>query len=293
MKKLPKAIDLTGLKFGKLTAVKYMYSDNSKKSKRGRFWLCECECGGYKIANACDLRRGSVTSCGCLRKDNIKKAQEANITHGMCTGKRSRLYQCYQAMKRRCQYEPNWVNKGINVCKEWQSSPQAFFNWAISNGYQDNLTLDRIDVYGDYEPANCRWISKHDQQLNKTTNHFVTINGITKTISQWSEISGVSAATISKRIEHGFDGTDLIVPTGSIYRTSSKKRSSYKRLITINGKTQSIADWHKETGLSAAMIQQRVNRGFAGEEIIAPRYTVYHGNAICNLRRQQYAKDKT
>ena len=270
---MPKAIDLTGQRFGKLVAKKYMFSD-----RHGRYWLCECDCGKEKIANTCELRRGDVVSCGCKRHESIKKAQAACVSHGLSG---TRLYGCYHAMLKRCKYEPNWVNKGITVCKEWEDSPQAFFDWALSNGYRDDLTLDRINVYGNYEPSNCRWLSKKDQQCNKTTNHFVTINGVTKTISQWSELSGVSSPTILKRIEHGFSDADLIVPTGTIYRGQSKKRTSYKHLVTINGETKSITEWHKCTGLSMAMIQQRINRGFKNEEIIAPKYSIYRSKGEC------------
>lgn len=281
---MPKAYDLTGKRFGKLVAVKYMYSDTKTSGKgRGRYWLCKCDCGGEKITSASHLMRGVCTSCGCSLQENIKKAQEANVTHGMTIGKPKRLYYCYRAMLGRCKYEPNWVNKGIKVCDEWVQSPQSFFEWALSHGYQDNLTLDRINVYGNYEPSNCRWITKTEQQHNKTTNHYLTINGVTRTASQWSKATGISSATILKRVEHGYTEEELIKPTGTIYRTDAKARHSYKHFITINGKTQSISDWSKETGISYGTLEMRIRSGFIGEEIIAPKHSIYHGERFKNF----------
>lgn len=140
-------------------------------------------------------------------------------THGMSG---TRLWKCYEAMKDRCKYYSPWVDKGIKVCDEWLSNPQAFFDWALGNGYDDSLTLDRIDVYGNYEPSNCRWITKQEQQNNRTNNRFVTINGERKTIAEWARISQLPYSTVAQRVRFGFSEEDLLKPKWSVRKKSKK-----------------------------------------------------------------------
>lgn len=136
--------DLTGEKFGRLTAIQYEKTGNSLK------WICKCECGKTVKAYGYDLQRGRVKSCGC-RKER----------HG---GKYSRLYTIWAGMKKRCN-NPNHMHykyyggKGVKVCAEWETSFEPFRDWALSNGYRDDLTIDRIDSSGDYTPNNCQWIT--------------------------------------------------------------------------------------------------------------------------------------
>ena len=141
-------------------------------------------------------------------------------THGLSN---TRLFKCYDSMKYRVKHDPNWKSKGIRVCEEWWNNPQAFFDWALQNGYRDDLTLDRIDTLGDYEPSNCRWITKAEQQRNRTNNHFVTINGETKTIAEWAEISGIPYARIEARVRSGFVGSDLLKPKYAIRKLKNKE----------------------------------------------------------------------
>ena len=132
------------------------------------------------------------------------------MTHGLCVGGISRLYQCYRGMKHRCKHDPYYRN--VSVCDEWLTDPQSFFDWAMSNGYQDNLTLDRIDNNGNYEPLNCRWVTIAEQQNNKRNNHLVEIDGVTKTVSEWSRFSGIPYSTLSKRIKRGWKTERLLTP---------------------------------------------------------------------------------
>jgi len=98
----------------------------------------------------------------------------------------------------------NYGGRGITVCKEWKEDFRLFRDWALSHGYSDELTLDRKDVNGNYEPSNCRWITNKEQQHNKRTNRLITWNGETHTLKQWSEITGIHPKTISKRIDRGW-----------------------------------------------------------------------------------------
>ena len=191
--------DLTGQKFGRLLVVERVESTKYGNAK----WLCRCACGNKKIVAAGNLKSGHTQSCGCFEKEQTIKR---STKHGKCG---TRLYQSWQDMKNRC-YRPltqsykTHGSRGITVCDEWLHDFQAFYNWAMANGYRDNLTLERIDVNGNYEPSNCRWATQKEQANNKRNNHFVTYKGETKTISQWSEITKIKQGTIQARLKRGW-----------------------------------------------------------------------------------------
>ena len=158
-------IDLTGKKFGRLTVVGYSHKD----SHGACYWECVCKCGSPLIVRGQNLRSGHTQSCGCLQKERVAVA---NMTHGL---KGTRLYRIWIDMKGRC-YNPkatchkDYGGRGITVCDEWKDNFQAFYDWAMPNGYRDDLSIDRIDVNGNYEPSNCRWATASEQQKNKRKN---------------------------------------------------------------------------------------------------------------------------
>lgn len=120
----------------------------------------------------------------------------------------TRLYNIWGHMKNRCSCEKNtfyrhYGGRGIKVCEEWFEF-LPFYEWAITNGYTDNLTLDRIDVNGNYEPSNCRWVTRKAQSNNRRDNKLVTFNGKTKSIAQWAEMTGIKDTTIRYRIKQGW-----------------------------------------------------------------------------------------
>ena len=119
--------------------------------------------------------------------------------------RKTRLYSIYKGMKDRCRYKSNdnynrYGGRGIRVCEEWLSDFMSFYNWALKNGYKDNLTLDRIDSNGNYEPSNCRWQTYKEQANNTRRNHFITFNNETHTLTQWAEKIGMKRSTLSNRI---------------------------------------------------------------------------------------------
>lgn len=128
-----------------------------------------------------------------------------NTKHGMY---RTRVYCCWNDMKQRCfnpnnKAYPNYGARGIKVCDDWLDKENGFmnfYNWAMENGYQDNLTLDRIDVNGNYEPSNCRWLTIQEQQFNKTTNHLITFNEKTQTTAEWGKELNISPILLSSRL---------------------------------------------------------------------------------------------
>lgn len=159
--------DLTGNKYGRLTVI------NRDTTRKGVYWNCLCECGNYCSIHRRDIVRGSTKSCGCLSKEVAhNKIIKINTKHN---DSGTRLYSIYLGMIDRCRRKNNHAYKyyggrGIKVCDEWLENYLVFKEWAINNGYQNNLTIDRINVNGNYEPDNCRWITIQDQQRNKRKN---------------------------------------------------------------------------------------------------------------------------
>lgn len=180
-----------------------LYRDPTDKRK----WVCKCKCGTIKSVWISNLRDGKTLSCGCY---GTKKTRERNLTHG---GAKERLYQVWQNMRRRCN-DPknnryaNYGGRGIKVCKEW-SDYAVFRKWAQSSGYDENAeygkcTLERINVDGDYEPSNCTWKTIKAQCYNRTSNHTITFNGKTQTLTEWENELGFPSDRLGNRLRKGW-----------------------------------------------------------------------------------------
>lgn len=194
-------IDMTGKKYGMLTVI-----ESAGISKNGKVrWRCKCDCGNETVADGYKIRSGHTTSCGCLQAALRKRGP--NHTHGMTN---TRLYVTWSNMKARCNnpkcYEFHaYGGNGIRICEAW-SKFENFYEWAMATGYTDELTIDRIDVNGNYCPENCRWLSYKEQALNRTDNHLITAFGKTMTIREWADASGIKYDTIERRINgYGWD----------------------------------------------------------------------------------------
>lgn len=157
---------LTGKRFGRLLVLGRVENHRTKGGKSQVQYKCQCDCGNIIVARGESLCSGNTKSCGCYEHD-VHIAM--NTTHGK-TG--IRLYRIWQGMKQRCYYKKStyykdYGGRGISICDEWKNDFQVFYNWAMSHGYSDKLSIDRINVDGNYEPSNCRWATNSEQQLNK------------------------------------------------------------------------------------------------------------------------------
>ena len=207
---MSKVIDLTGKRFGRLVVIKRLENDKHYSA----CWLCKCDCGNIKSIKGNSLRRGLTVSCGCYHKETVTNRQ---TTHN---SSKTRLFRIWQHMKARC-YNPNYKfysyygGRGITICDEWRNDFISFQQWSLSHGYTDELTLDRINTNGNYEPDNCRWVTRKIQQNNNRRNLNFTINGETKTLAQWCEIYGVPhRRTRYRAIDLGWDIVDaLTIPS--------------------------------------------------------------------------------
>ena len=140
----------------------------------------------------------------------------------------NRLYSEHHSMIQRCYYTknksyPRYGGRGVVVCDEWRKDKQAFFDWALANGYKDNLTIDRIDNSKGYSPDNCRWVTKRQQANNRRSNHLITANGETHTVSEWADITGIKVCTINSRIHDGWDEVKAVTTPTMTYGSWCKK----------------------------------------------------------------------
>lgn len=196
--------DLTGMRFGRLTVISRAENDKNGSPR----WNCLCDCGNSIISYGSSLRYGDAKSCGCLARELTK---ERNTTHGLS---KSKLHRVWANMKDRCENEfskpfPHYGGRGIKVCEKWHDF-MSFYEWAMSNGYTDGLSIDRINVDGDYEPSNCRWATQKEQNNNKTDNVFLSLGDKTHTISEWSEILGIKASTLRSRRRKGLSDEEVL-----------------------------------------------------------------------------------
>ena len=194
-------------RFGKLTVIGHAEPYISPKGHKAERWLCRCDCGKEKVVLRGHLCSGATISCGCYQAAITSKR---NTTHGYTNEK---LYDLYRGIVTRC-YNPNhedyqgYGKKGIKMCDEWKNDYQVFRDWAYANGYKEEIlpngrskwTIDRIDVNGNYEPSNCRWITLQAQMNNKSNNYPIEYNGKTQTIAEWAKELGMTYMTLHDRI---------------------------------------------------------------------------------------------
>ena len=193
--------DLTGCKFHRLTVTGF-----DRRQGASYFWKCVCDCGETRVVNQSALKGGTTKSCGCLSREQTGiRARKRLTTHGL---RGHTLYGTHKRMIKRC-YDPrhhafsHYGGRGIRVCDEWRDQEHGltnFYEWARQNGWERGLSVDRIDVNGNYEPSNCRWVTMADQQKNKRNVRLIEYNGRVLNIAEWALLVGIPRGTLWERI---------------------------------------------------------------------------------------------
>ena len=186
----------------------------------------------------------------------------ARYTHGLS---KTRLYSILRNMKQRC-YNPNnprynvYGAIGIKVCDEWLNDFKSFYDWAMSNGYRDDLTIERIDVNGNYCPDNCCWITNKEQQFNKHVNHFIEFNGKRQTITEWGNELNIDPNTIGTRLSRGW----------SIERTLTTPviPKKVRDDLTLYGETKRLYEWAKLYNIKVRTLTSRLDKGMTLQEAL-------------------------
>lgn len=284
--KLSKFMDESwiGKKFGRLTVEKAFRT----RDKNGRAlikWTLRCDCGNKVTIAPSKAVNGVQQSCGCLAHEMIG---ERSRKHGES---HTRLFYLWVNMRYRC-YDPknkryaNYGGRGIKVCDEWNNDYATFAKWARENGYRDDLTIDRIDVNGDYTPENCRWATWEEQANNKTNNHLLTIDGETKTMTQWAKQYGIGMSTIWARVKNGWEPEMAVkTPSGgpgsnqTTFHPELKKKPIERKYhvkhhnVVIDGEEMSLRAACLKLGLPYQAMHLRVTRyGMTPQEAIEKPY---------------------
>lgn len=195
--------DISNQRFGRLTA---LYRVKNSSPTR---WLFRCVCGVEKEIRFGHVTGGAVKSCGCLHLERCKTGANRRVHGDAPNSGPSRLHNIWRGMHKRCNPQANkhaiknYASRGISVCAEWQDY-SVFKVWALANGYGDNLTLERNDVNGNYEPNNCSWVTHKEQCRNRRTTRWIEVDGIRKCLSEWLEITGVTRSAFYARQERGW-----------------------------------------------------------------------------------------
>ncbi len=263
--------DITHKRFGRLIALKRVDIPGNRTK-----WLCKCDCGNKKLLPLDSLTSGRGKSCGCIRKENTSKLRKK---HGY--SRKTRLYNTWLNMRNRCNNPKSksykyYGGRGISVCEEWEDFA-SFKSWAENNGYHSELTIDRIDVNGNYEPSNCKWSTKKEQANNTRKNVKTEIEGVIRTLAEHAEFYGVNYDALHYRYEVGKRDTDLL------------KTNKQKLIIEMNGEKLNLKEWSKRMNINYGTLQHRYNSGLRGEDLFKPVNKVmsekakksFRGKKIC------------
>lgn len=255
----PQSVDLTGQKIGRWSVIA-----EAERVGYTRRWQCRCECGTERAVTQCSLRKGDSVSCGCYAAEQTSKRRKK---HGHSV-ERTTEYTIWKSMKYRCHSTGDssyhrYGARGIEVCERWRNS---FENFLEDMGPRPSLdhSLERIDNEGNYCPENCRWATKTEQARNRRTNHFVTLNGETKTLMEWSEITGLGYTVITGRLNRGWTAEEAL----------TLKPGATHRWITYNGETKRLNDWSRQYNVPRERLGRRLKNGWSFEEAVGiPKLT--------------------
>lgn len=267
--------DLLGKRFGHLVVIAFDHCDKEKDYRL--YQKCQCDCGNVKIIDGHSLRKGQTMTCGKCH----------SMWNENCYS-RERLYKVYESMKARCLCETSqsykhYGGRGIKICDEWLAGYEIFREQAIENGYDESapygkLTIERIDVNGNYCPENCRLASMLEQARNRRNTKYYEYNGELKRLDELSDLYGVDKKIIDGRLRNGWDFYRAITDNPSIFKY--KNKSKWDTLVTHDGITKTARQWLDDCAISRCGVNERVMRGMDIETaLFAPLY---------NARRYEY-----
>jgi hypothetical protein len=243
--------DLTGLTYGRLTVI-----DHSHYTGEHHYWNCLCECGNMKKIQAGALIQNRTKSCGCITKDMMTK-------HGY---EKDPLYYIYIGMKGRCYNEKkkayvDYGGRGISICTDWLNDIGSFIKWGRENGYEKGLSIERIDVNGNYEPGNCKWIPISMQGWNTRKTIYIEHKGKAKPLPVLASEYGIKQHVLNKR---------LFVLGWDIERAlSTPVKAISRKFIEYNGITKSLCEYADEFNISRDILYNRIfNRGWSVERAL-------------------------
>ena len=194
--------DMTGKRFGRLVVLEKVAPQIGPTGRKRTAYRCKCDCGNVVVVLRENVVSGRTGSCGCYKHE---RGVEVNTRHGET---RTRLHNLWLSMKARCQNPNNksyhnYGGRGVTVCDEWSNSYESFRDWALANGYADNLSIDRLNNDMGYSPDNCRWVTFHQQQNNRRNNRVIEFTGKSMTLAEWAREIGVSHKTLHQRFRYG------------------------------------------------------------------------------------------
>lgn len=238
---MAKSKDLTGAKFGMLKVISQVKTGPGKGTK----WNCLCDCKKTVVRSASALGKNKNPNCGCIRQGQRK----------------TRLYGIWANMKQRCTNPSNpaypyYGAKGISICDEWANDFLAFQSWALKNGYDDSLTIDRVDGNKNYQPDNCRWSTRKEQSNNLSSNTVIVFEGKEYTLTQLAEEYGLDPKLVIDRHKLGWPAKDLVKP---VFKANT---------IDFLGEQVTIKQLSEQYGIHQRTLRSRYKAGDRNEKLI-------------------------
>lgn len=284
-----------GQKFGRLTVVGI---EPPAKNRREWRWVCRCDCGNTITAAATSIKSGNTKSCGCLKNE---KSGERFRKYKNRVAENKRLYEIFSGMKKRCYSErsqryKDYGGRGIKICAEWMDADcgfDRFVNWAISNGYSDTATIDRIDVNGDYAPDNCQWVTLKQQANNKRDTVWVDYNGKHIQLFAICKRLGISYGMVYNRIVNNGWDVSRAIETPSALDTSlrAKCKEAGLNYNTVRDRILKFG-WTEEEALSTPSAGRGANISNYGKSFPPKRCKVCGKEFIPKISRQLYCGEK-
>ena len=229
--------DLTGQRFGRLVVLERVEDHVLSGGYSYPKWRCVCDCGNEIDVLAKRLKSNMTKSCGCYRREVASELE--HTTHGDSNNPQYvRLYNIWRGMRRRCNCETNSIfhhygGRGITICQEWNSYVN-FKTWALNNGYNDSLSIDRIDVNGNYEPSNCRWVTAKEQNVNRRNNRYITYRGETKAATVWALELGIAPNVFLRELSRFDDDVEKVI---------NYQVKRYNQLFELDGECHTLKEW--------------------------------------------------